>query len=259
MNLNAAQTPSTADDWKQLIAKTSQPQMIFRRLLVWIAVAMVSAVPSFLLAIVSGHQNWPAYVAMLLGILLFAFMLATISASSRFRDRLERPFVRRSMQIGFGLRILASLVVPIGFSLDMFPGMLTTMAGRLVAAGIGLDLDGFLITFLQTLIQGSLLNIEILLVVAGARVFQIAFLTWRPRSEDACLKCGYHLEHANPHAGAACPECGSTAGPIGQNQDWVDRVSLTRLSLSLIAGLLVAFSIQGAIGMVTALVSENFG
>ena len=78
MNLNSAQTPSTADDWKQLIAKTSQPQMIFRRLLVWIAVAMVSAVPSFLLAIVSGHQNWPAYVAMLLGILLFAFMLATI-------------------------------------------------------------------------------------------------------------------------------------------------------------------------------------
>ena len=243
-----------APEHDQTLASTTRANMIFRRLLVWLCIAIVSAVPSFFLAIISGHQNWPAYLAMVLGIIFFSFMFAVVSTCDWFRDQLERPFVRRAMQIGFGLRILASIVVvPVGIMADMLPGLLATQFGESLSQFTGFPPDGFVVTFWQTLIQGSILNAEVLLVVAAAWIFQIAFLTWRPRSPHGCVRCGYDLGHSANQPGAVCPECGSTAGPAGERIEWVDRIGLTRLAITLGAGLLVMMTLQAGIGLLVAL------
>lgn len=252
----SAITAPSSDDFERR-PETGWSKMVFRRLVIWLAIATVSSAPSLFLATISGHNTTSAYLAMAIGIFCFALLLAVISASKVFRMRLERPFVRRSVQIGFGLRVLASLVIfPIGFILDMMPGIATVQIGEFASMVSGLPPQGFVITLFETLLQGCFLNVEILLVVGAAWLFQTTCMTWRPRSPQSCSKCGYDLGHSSQSSSHVCPECGSNAGPIGAQAEWVDRVGLGRFLLTVAAAFIATVVVQVGI---TAIAGTLFG
>ncbi len=254
---SATMAPPSADFERR--PETGWPKMVFRRLVIWLAIATVSSAPSFFLAVISGHNTTSAYLAMTIGIFCFALLLAVISASKVFRMRLERPFVRRSVQIGFGLRVLASLVVfPIGFILDMMPGIVTVQIGEFASMVSELPPQGFVITLFETLLQGCFLNVEILLIVGAAWLFQSAFMTWRPRSPQSCSKCGYDLGHSSHLSNDICPECGSNAGPIGARAEWIDRVGLGRFLLTVAAAFIATAVVQAGITAIFGLLFGEF-
>jgi hypothetical protein len=153
---------------------------LLRRLLLWTAICCASAAPSFFLA----HREYDRG-AMLLGVALF-IAAYTAATSTRAFDRLHRrPFVRRTLYIGYGLRLVLSLVFPIAFSgiaalyplglvvfADGLPGLLSVN----IVKEIGIVPESFFGTLLTTIVQGALLNAIVFVVMGLVYSFQRIFL-----------------------------------------------------------------------------------
>ena len=144
--------------------------IIFRRFLLWAAVCCVSAAPSFAWAHEEFHRG-----AMVLGVALFTVAYTAFTSTERFERFHRRPFVRRTLYIGYGARMAATVVFPVGASLDLLPGMLSV---NLVQHGAGLDPHTFGGTLLTTIVQGTLLNV--LLVLFMLFVYAIQRATMKP-------------------------------------------------------------------------------
>ncbi len=127
---------------------------VVRRLLLWTLVCCVSAAPSFAWA----YQAYDR-AAMALGVALFAGVYTALTSTEAFDRFHRRPFVRRTLYIGYGTRIGLSLAFPVGLGLDMMPGMLSL---RFVEAVLRLDPHSFAGTFATTLVQGAILNAIVL-------------------------------------------------------------------------------------------------
>ena len=128
-----------------------EPETIFRRFLLWAAICCVSAAPSFAWAHEEFHRG-----AMVLGVALFTIAYTVFTSTERFERFHRRPFVRRTLYIGYGARMAASIVFPLGVGMDLLPGMLSV---NLVQQGAGLDPHTFGGTLLTTIVQGTLLNV----------------------------------------------------------------------------------------------------
>jgi hypothetical protein len=151
------------------------PVVVFRRLVLWTFVCVVSAAPSFMWAQREFNRD-----AMAVGVALFILAYTGLTSTQRFERFHNRPFVRRTLYIGYGLRLGASLLFPVGLAVDMWPGMLSV---NIVENMFGLRGRGFEQTLAITIVQGSLLNV--ILFVLMYLVYGIQRLTMKPPAEAA--------------------------------------------------------------------------
>ncbi len=213
-----------------------------RRCILWVVIAYVAGTTSFILGLTA---NQASPTAMLLGILLYGCFIGLASSSRGFRRRLQQPFVARSFKIGYGIRLAACIVPGAAMAVDMFPGMLALMAGETLEREVGFG--KFASTLASTLVQGTLINILILLAVTFVWLLQKMFMEWKPPTHDpqACAGCGYHLETLAEDTTAICPECGRTNEGLNDRRAWIDRASWPKFLLVVIASGIGGMLVQG--------------
>jgi hypothetical protein len=146
------------------------PATIVRRFLLWGLICAVSAAPSFVWA----HAQFDR-AAMLLGVALFTVGYTVFTCTAAFERFHHRPFVRRTLYIGYGARLIVSVAFPLGMGLDMMPGMLSV---SIVQEVLKTDPHSFGGTLATTIVQGTLLNL--ILFVFMAAVYAIQKLTMKP-------------------------------------------------------------------------------
>lgn len=207
------------------------PRALARRCWLWFMVVGISAVPSFIWA----HGGYDRG-AMLLGIFMFAIGMCMYSSSNNFYRLSRKPFMRRTLYIGYGARIFISIVVPIGAFADLYPGMISLM---IVDDGLGLDPDNtFTGTLVTTLVQGTFLNIILALFMSIIWVVQASFMTAPVICEDGCKNCGYDLSMTPQDS--ACPECGALRRTGEMETNLLSRTPMwTLLTITFCAGILI--------------------
>lgn len=141
---------------------------IVRRLVLWTIVCVVSAVPSFMWASQEFDRR-----AMTVGVALFILAYTALTSTAAFDRFHARPFVRRTLYIGYGARLAVSLVFPLGMGLDMLPGMLSV---SLVEGLLGNQQRTFAGTLATTIVQGTLLNILLTIFMAAVYGTQKRFM-----------------------------------------------------------------------------------
>lgn len=127
------------------------PADVARRALLWTVLCGVSSAPSF----IWGSLEFDKF-AMITGVLLFITLYTIITSTPAFLIFREKPFVRRTLYIGYGTRILISIVFPVGMAADLLPGIFSV---SLVHAILGSTLHGFISTLLITIVHGTILNV----------------------------------------------------------------------------------------------------
>jgi len=153
---------------------------VLRRLLLWTVICAVSAAPSFLLAKDEFNR-----AAMALGVCLFIAAYTVATSTAAFERFHRRPFVRRTFYIGYGARLVLSMLMPLGmpgigmpgFSIPpmfilMFPDIWPGFISLRVVDAIGLEPESFAGTLATTIVQGALLNLIIfffMLIVYGVQ------------------------------------------------------------------------------------------
>ncbi len=154
---------------------------VLRRLLLWTVICTISAAPSFVWA----HQNYDR-AAMFLGVLLFIAVYTIATSTERFARFHALPFIRRTLYIGYGLRLLLSIIYPLGMGADLFPGMWSVNSVEWFMN----DSHSFGGTLAITIVQGTQLNVILFLVMGAIYGLQRAFLkppVYRPRGFDIVL------------------------------------------------------------------------
>ncbi|MAE66771.1 MAG: hypothetical protein CMJ18_21085 [Phycisphaeraceae bacterium] len=178
------------------------PLQILRRGLLWTIVCAISAAPSFLLAM--GEYNEPA---MLTGVALFILLLTATTSTKRFLKFRKRPFVRRTLYIGYGCRITLSLLMPVTFIVDIIPGIVIISA----LEGLGLHHTSYAGTLLITMLQGAALNVLVILFMLI--VYRVLRATLpMPMPVLACPSCDYDLRGSLENV--SCPECGENVEAV---------------------------------------------
>jgi hypothetical protein len=160
----AARRPRVASDARPTMLDLTT---IIRRFVLWTIVCGVSAAPSFMWASHEFDEE-----AMVVGVALFVLAYTAISCTPAFERFYHRPFVRRTLHIGYGVRVGLSIAFPIGMGADMMPGLLSVgFVERML--GNARDFTGTLAT---TIVQGTLLNIILLLFMAIVYAVQKTFM-----------------------------------------------------------------------------------
>lgn len=151
------------------------PVVIFRRLALWTLVCLVSAAPSFLWSMREFDQR-----AIAVGVVLFILAYTAATSTAAFERFHNLPFVRRTLYVGYGLRLAASLLFPVGMMIDVYPGLLSV---AVVEDGLHLRGRGFGPTLAITVVQGTLLNVVLFVIMS--LVYAIQRLTMKPPAEAA--------------------------------------------------------------------------
>src|SRR5688500_12202871 len=136
---------------------------LLRRLALWTLVCVVSAVPSFTWAGDRFDRG-----AMAFGVVLFILGYTALTSTAAFHRFHARPFVRRTLYVGYGVRLALSVAFPIRMGVDLMPGLLSV---RLVEES-GLAPRSFAGTFATTIVQGALLNVLLALFMTLVYWFQ---------------------------------------------------------------------------------------
>lgn len=159
---------------------------VVRRLLLWTFICVVSAAPSFLFA---SHQF--NHAAMIVGVCAFIAAYTAFTSTSWFNQLRRRPFVRRTLYIGYGTRLALSLLHGLAFAIavsgrptpwvfmliDVWPGLLSVEIVRTLLAA---ETESFIGTLWTTLVQGTLLNIILLVFMLIVYLVQRLFMTPPP-------------------------------------------------------------------------------
>lgn len=173
---------------------------VMRRLGIWTFVCTVSAVPSFLWA--SGEYD---RTAMVFGVGLFIAIYTILSCTPPFERFYAWLHVRKTLQIGYWVRIGLSILFPLGAGVDLIPGMMSVEFVR----SIGLVPQSFAGTLLTTVVQGTLLNIILflfMLVVYAVLRMAAPAGPAQPRGFEVLI----------PEAHLADPAGNTPSGPSGR-------------------------------------------
>lgn len=151
-------------------AATASPQTRAHRslkfcLMIWALVCTVSAAPSFIwgLNTIATDQA----IAMLIGVSIFIAgytLLDFLTQDYRWR---QSPTTRLTLKFGYATRMIISVIIPVGGTLDVVCGVFSVQLSQLIlpAAIAGnweqmeSDSVGFLGALVITLVQGCLLNL----------------------------------------------------------------------------------------------------
>lgn len=105
---------------------------------------------------------------MLLGIVIYAAVYTWLDVRHLGPRMARNRILRRAVIVGFGIRVLMSLIFPIGMMADMFPGIFAVSLAQLVTFSSPTpndELNGVPGILAATLIQGALLNCFVWLTV----------------------------------------------------------------------------------------------
>ncbi|MEW4560981.1 hypothetical protein AB1K70_00535 [Bremerella sp. JC770] len=123
----------------------------------WSLICGISAIPSWMIA--SGETT-AVLGGMATGVILFVIGYTILDVCTRKHPLRRRPEVKLTLAITYGTRIAISILFPIGFTVDIFCGILAVAATGAVFETSTLDhveLE-FTSTLVTTFIQGCLLN-----------------------------------------------------------------------------------------------------
>ena len=156
--------------------------VLLRRFILWTIICCASAAPSFAIAY---DEHDPA--AMVVGVVLFILLYTAATSTEAFERFHRRPFIRRTLYIGYGLRLIMSAVFPLGIGTgspaivlmfgDLWPGLISI---HIVKNVVGVSPQSFTGTLLTTIVQGALLNAILFVVMAVVYAFQSMFMTPPP-------------------------------------------------------------------------------
>jgi hypothetical protein len=175
---------------------------VLRRLLLWTLICVVSAAPSFLWA--AGEYDRGA---MVVGVCLFIAAYTLGTSTDAFERFHRRPFVRRTLYIGYGLRMTLSIVYPLGMGADLLPGMLSVS----LVETIGIMPRSFAGTLLATCVQGALLNVILSIAMLVVYAFQRMFL--RPPEEPRGFAVIPLAQTVRPSSSSAAGEAQQVISP----------------------------------------------
>ena len=140
---------------------------IFNALARWTLICALSAIPSFVFGF-SFTQHYLKVPAMIAGVLVFAVSYAYIDVRPRWRRWMADGLTSNCIKWTYGLRIAASIIFPVGGFNDLLVGMLSVNAVGAVFRGFSGGGAGQISNpvqiFVTTLVQGLLLNVELLLI-----------------------------------------------------------------------------------------------
>lgn len=161
-----------------LAVRENQPRPL-RALCRWTLICAISAAPSFFWGCAL-HAEPQHLAGMVCGILFFVLAYTVIECTHYYHQIMSLPHVHRTAVLGFGTRILISVIFPIGLFVDMFTGTWSVaLVQDLFPASQGFShgraAASFLQVFTTTIVQGALLNglllIYMLFLYSGLRLF----------------------------------------------------------------------------------------
>ncbi|MEM6334278.1 MAG: zinc ribbon domain-containing protein [Planctomycetota bacterium] len=199
-------------------------QMVLRAVGMWTVVVCLSAAPSFLLGLFPAG-NIVGVLAMLtgLGIIIAVFVGATLSDWGRRLVRL--PFVKTTLMIGYGVRMLLSVTAIVGtIFLDMIIGvaagacvqaLLGDLFGTSERVASGVATSGEVVVYFVGIVLWTLLTALGWNLALGAFMAVVQLAQWNARKMpvgrpgELCMACGYDVHMST----GACPECGEPIPP----------------------------------------------
>ena len=104
-------------------------------------------------------------MGMICGILVFVLAYTVVECTHYYQQIVTRPHIHRTVLIGYGTRILISIIFPVGLAVDMMTGVLSVAIIQNVSPAHSIDLpeSGAAVSafavFLTTVVQGILLNV----------------------------------------------------------------------------------------------------
>jgi hypothetical protein len=138
----------------------------------WTLICGISAIPSFWGGLATG-STVIHISAMLAGILCFVCAYTAADVTFIHKATRRNSTLRKTLKIGYGTRLIASIFFPVGLFLDIWLGVVSISLVQLVvgevltpsrnAEAVFSGIHIFTSVFLTTLVQGLLLNI----VLAG--------------------------------------------------------------------------------------------
>lgn len=159
MNLNPYASPALPAADPEMISQFISGRRLMVILARWTFICTVSAAPSFFWGCVLHHQL-RHILAMIAGIVVFILVYTMVECSAAYRRVIAWPHMRRTFWIGYGTRLTISIIFPIALFVDTWTGMLSVMLIESNAVGGNPSENAsFLIVFLTTMVQGTLLNI----------------------------------------------------------------------------------------------------
>ena len=164
MNFNPYSSPQPVPNETAVLVEPQRRSRPLRALGRWTLICSISAAPSFFWGCAL-HPALEHSVGMICGILVFVIAYTVVECTHYYQQIITRPHIHRTALIGYGTRILISVVFPVGLAIDMMTGMVSVGIIQNISPSDsydwsegGPDVSAFAV-FLTTVVQGILLNI----------------------------------------------------------------------------------------------------
>ena len=136
----------------------------------WFLICGISGAPSFVMAFSLSEYVVTKCLAMVLGILTYVALYVYIESRERTRQRLKDKSLRIALRVGYGTRVLISIVFPIAIFVDIWCGLASISLTYAIFGSPGFgrgefarELSTVPLTFIwfytTTIVQGALLNL----------------------------------------------------------------------------------------------------